>query len=102
MSHSSFRRRIAVVVLGMVLAAPLAMASQIPSRSESGTARSADFSTQASWDLLPRIWSVLFGAWSKNGCSIDPFGFCLGQQAGSNSGSTKNGCSVDPDGHCVR
>jgi hypothetical protein len=89
MSHPSFRRRIAVVVLGMVLAAPLAMASEVPSRSESGT---------APWNLFSQIWELFMSTWSKNGCSADPNGLCVNRQDGSYL--AKNGCSADPDGHC--
>lgn len=97
MSHSSFRRRIAVVVLGMALAAPWAMASEVPSRSESGTARSADFAARASWDLFPRIWVFLFS--TKNGCRVDPFG-CPQEQSGTDPEAGSDGCSLDSFGHC--
>jgi hypothetical protein len=54
----------------------------------------------APWDLFPRIWAFLNGIWSKNGCSIDPFG-CPKQNEGTASGSNKNGCTIDPSGGCA-
>jgi len=79
MSPSSFRQSIAVVILGLTLAAPCAWAAEVRSRPESNTARTAISSAQARWELLPRIWSLLVNAWSKNGCSADPFGHCTSQ-----------------------
>ena len=95
---SSFRRNIAVVVLGLTLAAPCAWAAEVRSRSESNAVRPADSLAQAGWKLLPRIWSLLINAWSKNGCSPDPFG-CPTQQLNTTA-SSDNGCSMDPDGRC--
>jgi hypothetical protein len=95
---SSFRRNIAVVVLGLTLAAPCAWAAEVRSRSESNTVRHADSSSQGRWEFFSRIWSLLGNAWSKNGCSADPFG-CPTQQLNTTA-SSDNGCSLDPDGRC--
>jgi len=95
---SSFRRNIAVVVLGLTLAAPCAWAAEVRSQSESNAVRHADSSSQAGWVFFSRIWSLLGHAWSKNGCSADPFG-CPQQQLNTTA-SSDNGCSADPDGRC--
>jgi len=98
---SSFRRSIAVVVLGLTLTAPCAWAADVRTRSESNAVRHADSSSQAGWVSFSRIWSLLVHAWSKNGCSPDPFGLCKTQQRGTDiTMSSDNGCSLDPDGRC--
>jgi len=100
---SSFRRNIAVVVLGLTLAAPCAWAAEVRSRSESNSARHADSSSQAGWVVFSRIWNLLVHAWSKNGCSADPDGLCKTQQRGTDmTASSDNGCSPDPNGQCGR
>lgn len=49
------------------------------------------------------LWSYLTGLWSKNGCSISPFGGCGTGQSDTTSApeESENGCSADPYGRCL-
>lgn len=99
---SSFRRSLAVVILGLTLAAPCAWAAETRNQPESGTVRPADSAAQATWEFFSRIWSLLADTWRKNGCSLDPFGFCTTSPGGSTPiTSADNGCDVDPNGRCL-
>jgi hypothetical protein len=50
--------------------------------------------------MLQRIWSLVADLWSKNGCRIDPSGYCVSGLGEEGSG-TENGCIIDPSGQCV-
>ena len=62
--------------------------------SETGT---ADTSTTAVEDPLAALsdeFDSVTGLWSKNGCRIDPNGYCI-------PATIENGCVIDPSGQCV-
>ena len=104
MTTSPLRTVFAIVLAAFLLAAPAAQARPLYNDSS----------------VLARIWSLVTGLWSKNGCWIDPNGirYCTGGisegdptiengcqidpsgQCVSEPVTTKNGCIVDPDGHC--
>jgi hypothetical protein len=46
--------------------------------------------------LLDRAWAFLIGAWTKEGCGLDPNGRC----APTSTDRTDIGCGIDPDGRC--
>lgn len=50
--------------------------------------------------LFERIWSLVVDFWSKNGCQIDPNGYCV-SGLGEGGSTTENGCVIDPSGQCV-
>jgi hypothetical protein len=50
------------------------------------------------WGLLLQAWSFFTGAWSDNGCGLDPDGRCL---AGQGTATADNGCGLDPNGRCL-
>lgn len=50
--------------------------------------------------MLQRIWSLVASFLSKNGCRIDPDGYCV-TGLGEDGSTTENGCQIDPDGQCV-
>lgn len=84
MTNSPLRTVATVLLAAFLVAAPAAQAR--PLRGDS--------------DVLARIWSLVTGFWSKNGCQIDPDGSCI--PGISEGGSTvENGCRLDPDGQCV-
>ncbi|HSK79788.1 MAG TPA: hypothetical protein VLQ45_25260 [Thermoanaerobaculia bacterium] len=104
MNSSPLRTVSAVVLAAVLAAAPAAQARPIHSDS----------------NVLTRIWSLVTGLWSKNGCRIDPDGYCIpgtgegditiengcviepnGQCATGSPVTTKNGCRLDPDGRCI-
>jgi hypothetical protein len=91
MVSSSFRCKIASLVLAGALLVPLASAAAPGVRSERGAVES----------LLAQIWTAVRTVWSQvdldNGCRIDPFGGCAEQQV---EPETDNGCKIDPYGGC--
>lgn len=50
--------------------------------------------------MLQRIWSLVSGLWSKNGCRLDPNGYCV-TGLGEGGSTTENGCVIEPNGQCV-
>lgn len=84
MTISPLRTVAAVLLAAFLVAAPAAQAR--PLRGDS--------------DVLARIWSLVTGFWSKNGCRIDPNGYCI---PGINEGGStvENGCVIDPSGQCA-
>ncbi|HWM90549.1 MAG TPA: hypothetical protein VN493_07255 [Thermoanaerobaculia bacterium] len=86
MSSSSLRRRISVLLLALVLAAPWSLAAE-PRFEQRG----------AAWNLFDRLWGALTSLWSEAGCTLDPSGKCLG---GNVAPMGDNGCTLDPDGRC--
>src|SRR5437762_14067259 len=95
MRTASLRRKTVVLLLIAVLAVPLASAAG-PHSESSGPASAALLSPL---ELLDHFWSFLRGAWSKEGCNIDPSGLC---STGTSQPpvQTKEGCHIDPDGQC--
>jgi len=97
MTRSSSRRKLAALLLGLSLAAPLAAASKPRAPAETG----ADVAAPSLWDLLDKLWEFLSpGVWSKCGASPDPDGRCTSQPAGGGSWS-KCGAMPDPNGGCA-
>lgn len=87
MRRTSLHRKTVLLLLTAILAMPLA-ATAVP-RPE--RPRPADAREMAPLKLLSRAWSLLWSAWTKEGCNIDPNGRCV---------QTKAGCNIDPDGRC--
>lgn len=86
------------VLLLVLLLVPAALQAAEPQRNvEPLQNRSAALSA---WDELARLWSVLTGSQTDNGCILDPSGGCLPRQ-GATSGFD-NGCILEPDGGCRR
>jgi hypothetical protein len=84
MNSSPLRTVSAVVLAAFLAAAPAAQARPIHSDS----------------NVLTRIWSLVTGLWSKNGCQIDPNGYCI-PGIGEGDITVENGCQIDPDGQCA-
>jgi len=99
MRSSSFRRKIAALLLLGALALPWAVAGEPPSRP--GQDQASEWNAL---DLLARFWHELASLWDEEGCSIDPYGRCIPGPGDGSSGSTTNGdngCSIDPYGRCI-
>lgn len=90
MSSRNFRQLVVAITLIAFLGAPL-MSSAAPRRGGLLGERSVS-SGGLTW-----LWGFLGGAWTKNGCSIDPSGRCVT----SSLESTDEGCMIDPSGRCV-
>ena len=90
MSSSILRRLIVVLALCAFLGTP--------ATSLAGSRSAARFSEDrtVSASLLSRLWNAVVSAWEKAGCTIDPYGRCLGSLE-----KADNGCSVDPYGRCI-
>ena len=86
MLSSSPRRKIAVLLLALLLLTPWVAAAE-PLQGEHQRAAGA------AWGLLARLWSALTTAWVDEGCTIDPYGRC-------GNDSLDGGCTIDPDGRC--
>lgn len=84
MTTSPLRTVFALVLAAFLLAAPAAQARPLYDDSS----------------VLARIWSLVTGLWSKNGCRIDPDGYCL-PGIGEGDPTIENGCVIDPSGQCV-
>jgi len=83
MSSRPFSRKVVVLVLFAILALPWVSAAG-PRQEEVRPG------------LLEQIWSFLTGAWSEEGCRIDPNGGCEPQPIPT----TDEGCRIDPSGGC--
>ena len=84
MTSSSSFRKIASLLVAVMLAFPLATAAQPRLGSSLG-------------DLFDQLWGSLISIWSENGCTIDPSG-C---PSGNGGESPDEGCTIDPDGRCL-
>ena len=84
MSNSPLRTVFALVLAAFLLATPTAQA--LPLSGDS--------------DVLARIWSFFTDFWSKNGCRIDPSGYCS-PGMGEGDPTTENGCVIEPNGQCT-
>lgn len=96
MASSSLRHKIAVLLLGAVLAAPWVSAAAPQAQPAPRTA--GGFGA-----VLGRLWSTLTSLWGDEGCSLDPYGRCAGAggSAASSGATLDNGCSPDPYGRCT-
>jgi hypothetical protein len=95
------RSRITLLVLVLVLVAPWASASQPRGRHAERSPERASISVP--WNLLEILRGFFSDSWSKNGCSADPFGKPVCQQAPEANPPNQQdaGCQVDPNGGCV-
>lgn len=84
MTTSPLRTVFALVLAAFLVAAPAAQARPLFDDSS----------------VLARIWSLVTGFWSKNGCIVDPDGYCI-PGTGEGDPAIENGCRLDPDGQCV-
>jgi hypothetical protein len=80
-------RTVALLVLCVALASPLATAAAPRPEGHSYTDR---FTMGDAGDLFGWLRGALGSLWNKAGCEIDPNGLCV-----------KNGCQVDPNGRCL-
>lgn len=46
--------------------------------------------------FLETMGTLLMGAWSKEGCAIDPLGHCI-----ASAPKSDEGCAIDPAGSCA-
>ena len=85
MTTSPLRTVFALVLAAFLVAAPAAQAQPFSGDSDG---------------MLARIWSLFTDFWSKNGCRIDPNGYCI---PGTSEGdpAIENGCQIDPNGQCI-
>ena len=90
MQNASFRRKVFLVLLLTVLAAPWAAAAGRPAADRPVEAAASPL------DLFERAWTFLKSTWSETGCMIDPNGRCMPAPPPQ----TDEGCMIDPDGRC--
>lgn len=81
-----------VILLLVLLLLPVAVQAAEPQSVHSAP------SSWMSWDVPARLWNLLTGAQTDNGCEVDPNGRC--RPSASTMAITANGCQVDPDGRC--
>jgi hypothetical protein len=93
MLRAPFPRKVALLLLVAVLAAPWASAAA-PRQSEARPAQAA----ASPQELLNRLWTFLKIAWSETGCMIDPSGRCVPEPRPQ--AETDTGCRIDPSGGC--
>lgn len=94
MPSASFRRKLVLLLLVTILAAPWASAA------EPGHANARPAKTYVSpLGFLGRLWSFLTSAWGETGCMIDPDGRCTPEPQPTNWAD--EGCMIDPDGRCA-
>lgn len=92
MSGKNLRRKIAALAVLALLAVSGAEAG-VRSGSPSPAAAPA-----VAWSLLlERLWTLLTGNLTKEGCTIDPHGVCVPA-----SPKADNGCTIDPHGVCIQ
>lgn len=84
MTTSPLRTVSALVLAAFLVAAPAAQARPVYDDSS----------------VFARIWSLVTGLWNKNGCIVDPDGYCL-PGIGEGDPTIENGCVIDPSGQCV-
>jgi len=94
MTSSSLRRKTAVLLIGVALAAPLVSAA-------SPRALPAPRTTGPLEAVLTHLWGTLTALWGEEGCSPDPFGGCSGRTTAAPPVTPDNGCSPDPYGGCA-
>jgi hypothetical protein len=97
MHHASSRRKIVFLLLiAALLIAPWASAAP-----RHGSAHPMSLSGELGiTDFLSRAWNLLAGAWTKEGCNIDPSGRCGSTLTAPSPLPIKEGCHIDPDGRC--
>lgn len=87
-------RILALSVLCAVLVAPLAVSAAPLAAGQPSPIRL----TVGVGDFLGWLHGALTALWLKNGCRIDPNGFCLLSSPAANGDA---GCRLDPDGRCL-
>ena len=95
MSTSSMRRKVLVLFLSAVLAAPGAFAGHRPQKP-----RAVNRAEPVSLALVSRAWTLLTSLWSKTGCQIDPSGSCVSDLQPLPTDQADTGCQIDPFGRC--
>ena len=93
MPRFSVRRKVAVLLLGALLAAPWALRSEPQNRP-----RLRARQLPAIEGLLGHFWQFLSGIWIKNGASPDPNGGTSQTTSSSSSDNSDAGASADPNG----
>ena len=97
MHHASPRRKIVLLLVAVLLIAPWASAAPRP-----GSVHPASLSGELGIpDFLNQVWKLFAGAWTKEGCNIDPSGRCGSTPVAPSPLPTKEGCHIDPSGRCV-
>ena len=89
----AFRRAAVLAVLGLILGAPWTAA--LEARAEK-VPYEATREARSALDHLHSLWSLLAGAWSKAGGSMDP----LGRPDTGPTSAVKCGPAMDPLGGC--
>lgn len=92
------RRKIAALLLGAVLVAPLSL---LAAESRRAVASRIEAQASARPDLVGRLWSFLTSVWGKEGSHLDPNGLTTSQQPAPPRPADE-GCRLDPDGLCQR
>jgi len=88
----AFRRAAVLVLLGLILGAPWAVALEARPERVPHEATSA-------LDLFHSFGSLLARAWNKAGCALG--GCAAGAEAGAQTPTSKEGCAGDPLGGCT-
>ncbi|HVT61216.1 MAG TPA: hypothetical protein VHR45_22830 [Thermoanaerobaculia bacterium] len=96
MPSSPSRRTLTVLIVSLALTLPWC-ASAAPALREPG---GAALVSMGSWDIPARLWGWLAGAWTKEGCTIDPSGLCIRGpvRPAPPAAHTNAGCVIDPSG----
>ena len=89
MSSSTLRRLIVVLALGAFLGVPVASLAGPHSAARFSEDRTANVS------LVSRLWNAVLRAWEKEGLASSS------SQPASGLQKNDNGCSLDPFGRCI-
>lgn len=107
MPTSNFRQSVIALVLAALLGAPLTSAAAPREGVGFSGLRRLSWDSATTW-----LWRLLDRA-AKEGCRIDPDGYCQpstkegcridpnGRCADSTEPTTKEGCRIDPSGRCI-
>lgn len=98
MSSSSFRRVLAALVLGLILAGPWAFAAEPRSRTQVQTGKPAAQEAQGGFEWVLRIFAIFS---SKARASADPNGRLGNLSVTGTAALCDNGGTIDPNGRCA-
>jgi hypothetical protein len=93
MSRSA-RSCFAVLLLAFLL---LPAGLQAANASRNAEAHQGGFVDPTAWDILARVWNLLTGSVSDNGCGADPDDRCPIPET---IPTLDTGCTIEPDGRC--